>query len=152
MKPWIDRPFSQVIRLRIRVLWAMIALMLVYMVAVVELGGGDSRRMTDLAQLVYRVIFFGGLIYILARLARYKKMLRDRLRMQEQRLWEQDERNRYLHDKSGGVVMDALLIGLLFLTCTCALFDTGAFYAALAALALAGALKLAAYWWIRRMG
>ena len=152
MKPWIDRPFSQVIRLRIRVLWAMIALMLVYMVAVVELGGGDSRRMTDLAQLAYRVIFFGGLIYILARLARYKKMLRDRLRMQEQRLWEQDERNRYLHDKSGGVVMDALLIGLLFLTCTSALFDTRAFYAALAALAPAGPHKLPAYWWIRRMG
>ena len=47
MKPWSERPFSQVIRLRIRVLWGVIALMLVYMVAVAELGGGDSRRMTD---------------------------------------------------------------------------------------------------------
>lgn len=46
MKPWSERPFSQVIRLRIRVLWGVIALRLVYMVAVAELGGGDSRGMT----------------------------------------------------------------------------------------------------------
>ena len=152
MKPWIDRPFSQVIRLRIRVLWGVIALMLVYMVAVAELGGGDSRRMTDLAQFAYRAIFFGGLAYAIARLVGYKKMLRDRLRLREQLLAERDERNRYLHDKSGGLVMDVLLIGLLFLTCTCALFDMSAFYAAFAALAFAVALKLAAYWWARRMG
>ena len=152
MTPWSERPFSQVIRLRIRVLWGVIALMLVYMVAVAELGGGDSRRMTDLAQFAYRAIFFGGLAYAIARLVGYKKMLRDRLRLREQLLAERDERNRYLHDKSGGLVMDALLIGLLFLTCTCALFDMSAFYAAFAALAFAVALKLAAYWWARRMG
>lgn len=79
-------------------------------------------------------------------------MLRDRLRLREQLLAERDERNRYLHDKSGGLVMDVLLIGLLFLTCTCALFDMSAFYAAFAALAFAVALKLAAYWWARRIG
>lgn len=73
MKPWSERPFSQVIRLRIRVLWGVIALMLVYMVAVAELGGGDSRRMTDLAQFAYRAIFFGGLAYAIARLWATKK-------------------------------------------------------------------------------
>ena len=88
MKPWSERPFSQVIRLRIRVLWGVIALMLVYMVAVAELGGGDSRRMTDLAQFAYRAIFFGGLAYAIARLVGYKKMLRDRLRLREQLLAE----------------------------------------------------------------
>ena len=93
MKPWSERPFSQVIRLRIRVLWGVIALMLVYMVAVAELGGGDSRRMTDLAQFAYRAIFFGGLAYAIARLVGYKKMLRDRLRLREQLLAERDERH-----------------------------------------------------------
>ena len=79
MKPWSERPFSQVIRLRIRVLWGVIALMLVYMVAVAELGGGDSRRMTDLAQFAYRAIFYAGLAYAIARLVGSKKILRDRL-------------------------------------------------------------------------
>lgn len=34
---------------RVRLLWALLAAMLVYMVVVAELGGGDSRIMTPLA-------------------------------------------------------------------------------------------------------
>ena len=33
--------------------------MLAYMVLVAEMGGGDSRRMTDLASAVSRLLFFG---------------------------------------------------------------------------------------------
>ena len=57
---------------------------------------------------------------------------------------EQDERNQYLHDKSGGAALDILLVLLLFSTVTAALFSMAAFSAVfpllLAALAIKGGL------------
>ena len=58
---------------------------------------------------------------------------------------ETDERNRYLHDKSGGIVLDILLACLLFITLTASLFDMTAFYMSLAILAIAVVLKAGAY-------
>ena len=40
---------------------------------------------------------------------------------------ELDERNQYLHDKSGGIVADILLAILLFVTLTASMFDMAAF-------------------------
>ena len=42
--------YTDKIKWRIRILWMVLAAMLVYMVTVAELGGGDSRIMTGLAK------------------------------------------------------------------------------------------------------
>ena len=59
---------------------------------------------------------------------------------------ELDERNQYLHDKSGGVVWDILLIVLLGITVTAALFNMAAFYTSFTILGIAIVLKVSAYW------
>lgn len=137
-------PYAQIIRWRIRVSYALLVLMLAYMVLVAEMGGGDSRRMTDLASAVSRLLFFGGFGGVVSRIAHNKRLLRDRARLREQQMREQDERNQYLHDKSGGAALDILLVLLLFATVTAALFSMAAFSAVfpllLAALAIKGGL------------
>lgn len=142
--------YSKKIRLRVRGLWVLLALMLVYMVVVGETGGGDSRMMTDLASLASRVIFFGGMAWVIYRIHFNNSLLKDRLRLEEKLIEEQDERRRYLHDKSGGWVMDAMLIFLLFATTTAALYSMAAFHMAIGALGVALALKAGAYWVLRR--
>lgn len=136
-------PYAQIIRWRIRVSYALLVLMLAYMVLVAEMGGGDSRRMTDLASAVSRLLFFGGFGVVVSRIVHNKRLLRDRARLREQQMREQDERNQYLHDKSGGAALDILLV-LLFATVTAALFSMAAFSAVfpllLAALAIKGGL------------
>lgn len=133
------------IKWRIRILYLLLITMLVYMVTVVELGGGDSRIMTDLASQFSRIVFFGGMIYVITRIVHNKKLLGNRLLRKEQMQEETDERNRYLHDKSGGIVLDILLACLLFITLTASLFDMTAFYMSLAILAIAVVLKAGAY-------
>lgn len=145
MKKSDSLTYTQKIRLRIRFLWLALILMLVYMVVVSELGGGDSRMMTDLATTVSKVLFFGGMVYLIARIVHNKKLLQNRLRMKEQMRNEQDERNQYLHDKSGGTVLDLLLIVELFVTVTAALFNMPAFYTALCLLLVTLFLKITAY-------
>ena len=133
------------IKWRIRILYLLLIAMLVYMVTVVELGGGDSRIMTDLASQFSRIVFFGGMIYVITRIVHNKKLLGNRLLRKEQMQEETDERNRYLHDKSGGIVLDILLACLLFITLTASLFDMTAFYVSFAILAVALILKAGAY-------
>lgn len=145
MKRFDKMSYTDKIKWRIRISWLILIIMLVYMVIVGEFGGGDSRIMTDLANITSRVIFFGGFIYIAYRIHRNKNLLKDRAMLKEQMQAEQDERNQYLHDKSGGVVMDLLLVVLLFITTTAALFNMPAFYASFIILAVAVFLKSAAY-------
>ncbi len=133
------------IKWRIRILYLLLIAMLIYMVAVGELGGGDSRIMTNLANRFSRIVFFGGMAYVISRIVHNKKLLRNRLLLKEQRLEETDERNRYLHDKSGGIVLDILLACLLFITLTASLFDMTAFYVSFAILVIALVLKTGAY-------
>ena len=58
--------YSGKIKRRIRIQYLVLAAMLVYMPVVVELGGGDSRIMTDLARNFSRLVYFGGLAYMIA--------------------------------------------------------------------------------------
>ena len=95
--------YTQKIQWRIRVLWIILIFMLIYMVIVGEIGG-DSRIMTNQAHTVSSGIFFGGIIYIIARIIHNKKLIKNRLLLKEQLQMEQDERNQYLHDKSGGII------------------------------------------------
>jgi len=134
-------PYEEIIRWRIRLLWTLIAAILVYMVVISELGGGDSRIMTDLANFISDLILFGGIIYAGYRIWYNKKLLSNDWKRNQQQLEEQDERNAYLHTKSGGIVVDILLVAMLFTTVTAALFNMAAFYTSLALLLLAVFLK-----------
>ena len=145
MRKFNHLTYVEKIKWRIRVLWIVIIVMCVYMVIIGEVGGGDSRIMTDLAKSVSRIIFFGGFIYVCYRISKNKKLLKNRLLLKKQMLIEQDERNQYLHDKSGGTVLDILLIGLLFITVTSALFNMSAFYTSVIILSFAILLKITAY-------
>lgn len=137
--------FQDKIRWRIRILWTVLAFMAAYMVIAGETGGGDSRIMTRLAGTVSRLIFFGGAVYVFRRIYYNKSLLKNRMLLKKQMQMEQDERNRYLHDKSGGMVMDVLLLFLLFLTTTAALYNMAAFYTSFTILSAAVILKMAAY-------
>lgn len=145
MKNFDRLSYSEKIKWRIRILWITLIAMLIYIVIVGETGGGDSRIMTDLADAVSRVIIFGGIIYIAARIAHNKKLLKNRALLKDQLLKEKDERNQYLHDKSGGDVVDILLIVLLFITATAALYNMAAFYVSFSILVAAILLKAGAY-------
>ena len=136
--------YTDKIKWRTRILWAVLAGMLVYMVAAGELAG-DSRNMTDFANTAGDLIFFGGLAYVICSIVRNKRLLKNRQLLKEQMQAEQDERNQYLHDKSGGFVMDALLV-MLFAVMTASLVDMAAFYFTAVLLAAAVLLKWAAYW------
>lgn len=138
--------YSGKIKRRIRIQYLVLAAMLVYMPVVVELGGGDSRITTDLARNFSRLVYFGGLAYMIAGILRNKKVLGSSILLKEQMREEQDERNQYLHDKSGGLVMDILLVSLLFFTWTASLFHMAVFYTAFAVLALAAGLKALFYY------
>lgn len=150
MKSYSQLPFSKKIKWRIRLLWALFAAMIAYMILVAELGGGDSRMMTPLASQVSRIGFFGGMAYVLYRIYRLKKLLSNRGALREKQLEELDERRRYLHDKSGGTALDCLLLLLLGVTVTTALFDMTAFYTSYALLCAAAVIKAAFYFFYSR--
>ncbi len=145
-----SKPFADVIRLRIRLLWLLVAAMMVYMVIIVVLGGGDSRVMNDSAEKMYRIIYFGGLVYVGWRIYENKKLLKDRLLRKEQLQKEMDEHRRWVHDKSGGLFADVLLFLLLVVTCTAALFNMAAYAVSLAILLAALALKGCLYLYYNR--
>ncbi len=145
MKTTEKRRYTERIRWRIRWLWCAIAAMMVYMVAVGELGGGDPRVLPEMARTVSDLMFFGGLAFLIWRLVRNRRLLRDRELRKEQFCQEQDERNRFLHNQSGGIVLDFLLAALFIATMTAGMFSTDGFYMAAFLLILAVVLKGAAY-------
>ena len=130
------------IKRRIWACWGVLVLMAAYMVLIGELGLGDSRIMTPLATLSSRVIFFGGMGWVISRIVWYKRLLREPDRQEERR---RDERDQYLYEKSGGIVLDLLLLVLLLVTCTAALWDMRAFYVSLILLACALILKFGSW-------
>ena len=137
--------YTDKIKWRIRISWMILVAMLIYMFIVAETGGGDSRIMTDLANTVSGIIFFGGMIYVIVRIVHNKKLLKNRLLMKEQMKLEQDERNQYLHDKSGGTVLDILLVFLLFVTVTTALYNMTAFHISISIIDFTIFLKMGTY-------
>ncbi len=130
---------------RIRILWLILFGMLAYLFLISGLGGENPRIMTELEENTSRFIYFGGLIYVIYSIIHNKKFLQDRELLKEQMQIEEDERKLYLHDKSGGIVLDILLVLLLFMTCTTAFFHTIAFYTSASILAIAILIKVGAY-------
>lgn len=144
MKNFKSLSYTKKIQLRICVLWLLLIFMIVYMIFMGTFFG-DSRKMSDLADIVSRTGFFGSFIYVIVRIVRNKKLLRNYYLLRLQMRKELEERNQYLHDKSGGTVMDLLLLFLLFLTVTMALINMPAFYTAFLSFLTALCLKAGFY-------
>lgn len=143
MKNWSKMPFATKIKWRIRLLWLLLIGMLAYIVAISELGGGDSRIMTPLADAFSNVVLFGGMIWVGIRIRHNKKLLENSFRMKQKQQEERDERNRYLHQISGGLVLDIMLVVLVFATLIASLFDMHIFYVCFGILTVAVVSKTA---------
>jgi len=150
MKTFRKLSFSEKIKWRIRGLWLLLLFMLAYMVFIGEMGLGDSRMMTSLAEHFSRSCFFGGMIWVIYKIVQNKKLLKNQNMLRGKKKEEQDERNQYLHDKSGGTVWDIMLICLLFITLTASLTNMAAFYTSFTILSLMVALKCVFYFMYRR--
>jgi len=137
--------YSEKIRWRNRLLYLLLLVMLVYMIVIGELHLGDSRIMSGMAETVSRIIFFGGMIWVVRKIICNKRLLKEPVLLREQMTVERDERNQYLHDKSGGLVWDILFVCLLFVTLTASLTNMAAFYTSFVLLCMAILLKLTAY-------
>lgn len=144
MKRIADWPRRKKIQWKLRLLWALLALMLVYMVVVGETGG-DSRIQTRLAEVFGRIAYFGGLGVIVWRIVHNRRLLRDRQKLREDAARERDERAQSLHDRSGGAVVDALLVAELLLTMTLSFYNMAAFHTALLCLGMTALFKAAAW-------
>ena len=140
----MNNGYQKKIRRRIALWWFVIAAQLVWMV-IVGKTGGDSRMMTQLAATAGRILYFGMMIFAGCRIRYNRNLLNDRLLLKEQALRERDERNRALHQLSGGMVMDIMLTALYLLTMTAAFYSMPVFYTAYSLLLLAAALKSGAF-------
>lgn len=138
--------YTQSIRWRIRLLWAALAAMLIFMVCIGEAGLRDSRVITGLAYTGGNLLYWGGLAWIIFRIAVNRRMLRDRARLKAQQLLEWDERNQHIHRMSGGWVMDAVLLMCYLATVVASCCNMAAFYAAFGLLTCAALLKAGAVW------
>ncbi len=146
MKNYKNKSFKEKVKLRILMLRATIILMFIYIIILAEMGFGDSRIITGLAQNVSNIIFLGGMIYILRKISYNKKLLQDKLLRLDEEIKEADERKKFLHDKSGGVVVDILLLTLLIITFTTALINMTAFNVSFAILMITIILKATSYY------
>lgn len=147
MRKWSKMSFAARVKWRIRLFWMLLITMFAYMVVISELGGGDSRIVTPMADIFSDLVLFGGMIYVAFRIRYYNKLLENSFQMKAKQQEERDERNRYLHQVSGGVVLDILLVVLVFATLTASLFDMAVFYTCFTVLAVALLTK-----WIVRAG
>ena len=144
--------FSEKIIRRNWILRFVLLLMFVYMVVVGELGLGDSRYMSRMAADVSRLIFFGGMIWVIRKIILNKKLLSNKDLLKEKMQQETDEWNQRLYEKSGGIVWDIVLISQLFITLTTSLMNMPAFYASFSTLMVLVATKAVIFFYFKRNG
>lgn len=140
-----NQPFSKIVKKRIYTLWTVLALLLVFMVLVGEKGLIDSRYTTDLSRLSYKLLYFGGLIYTIYKIHYNRSLLKNKEKLQQEKILELDERTQWIHEKSGGLVMDILLLCLAAATCVLSFVDINAFNTSVSILLFTVLLKIAAY-------
>ena len=133
------------IKMRIAAYGGLLLLMIVFMVVVGEMGLGDSRVMSELADRVSSSILFGGMIYVITRIVHWHKILKDKYIIQAEFATEVDERKEFLHYKSGGFLFDIMLFALLCITCATGVSNEVAFRTSFVILLIAVSLKAIGY-------
>ena len=140
-------PFSQIVKRRIYLLWAVLALLLAFMVLVGEKGLIDSRYTTGLSQLSYKALYFGGVIYTIYKIHYNRSLLKNKEKLRQEKILALDERTQWVHEKSGGPIMDIFLLCLAAAACALSFVDISAFNTAVSILFFAVLLKIAAYFY-----
>ena len=142
-------PFAKVVKRRIYLLWAVLVLLLVFMALVGEKGLIDSRYTTELSRFAYKTLYFGGVIYIIYKIRYNRSLLKDKEKLRREKILALDERTQWVHEKSGGLVMDIFLLCLAAAVCVLSFVDIRAFNTAVSILFFALFLKIAAYFHYR---
>ena len=70
----------------------------------------DSRTMTQSARNVSSLIIFGGILLFLVLHHRTSRLLRDRTEQNRQKIRENDERRKYIHDRSNTLTLEVLFV------------------------------------------
>lgn len=143
--------YVQTLRWRVWALWAELAMVVVYLVLVTELETLGLLQIVDVADLVSRALPLAAIVYLLVRIFLDKRQLRAQVNRLEQHQ-EPELRARFLHEKSGGVVMDIVLFGLLLAALIATLVNLTAFYTVFFLLLFALLVKLIAYLLFSRLG
>ena len=79
-------PFSQIVKRRIYLLWAVLALLLAFMVLVGEKGLIDSRYTTGLSQLSYKALYFGGVIYTSYKIHYNRSLIKNKEKLRQEKI------------------------------------------------------------------
>ena len=145
MKNYSYNDYVRRIKMRIAAYWGLLLLMIVFMVAVGEMGLSDSRVMSALALRVSSCILFGGMIYAITRIIHWNKILKDNYVIRAEFATEVDERKEFLHYKSGGPLFDIMLFALLCITCVTGVSNEAAFRTSFGILLIAVSLKAIGY-------
>ena len=143
------RPFCQVVNRRLYLLWAVLALRLAFMALVGEKGLIDSRYTTGLSQLSYIALYFGGVIYTIYKTHYNRSLLKNKEKLRQEIILALDERSQWVHEKSGGPIMDIFLLCLAAAACALSFVDISAFNTAVSILFFAVLLKIAAYFYYK---
>ena len=150
MKCFDGTTYTKQLRRRLIGWIVMLIIHIAYLVFLSEIGGGDSRIQTREMHTAMAVIGFGGIAWMTRKIYIIRRLLRNPMMQKEKLINEKDERNRYLHDKSGGDVWDLQLVGLLAVTLTTSMFNREAFFAVSSLLIFSVSLKLGFYLWHSR--
>ena len=70
----------------------------------------NSRTMTQSARNVSSLIIFGGILLFLVLHHRTSRLLRDRIEQNRQKIRENDERRKYIHDRSNTLTLEVLFV------------------------------------------
>jgi ABC-type transport system involved in multi-copper enzyme maturation permease subunit len=105
-----DEEFREVLKARIYLFLSMILLGVITMVLSIIFSNGKYAYLTPFTNGIYSG--FGGAILVIGIIfmIRTKKVLRNEKRLKETRLWEQDERNKLISQKTRSATAIILII------------------------------------------
>ena len=90
----------------------------------------DSRTMTQSARNVSSLIIFGGILLFLVLHHRTSRLLRDRTEQNRQKIRENDERRKYIHDRSNTLTLEVLFVAGILAVLVLSYVNMAAFQAA----------------------
>lgn len=140
-----SKTFMDRVKFKVWVLRICLFLMIAYMLIVGESGLGDFRMMNLAGEIICKTIYFSGLMFIVIRFMYNRNLFLGRNKAMTEKRRREHERKYFLHEKSGGIVVDTILMLLLFASCITALWDIGAFYVTSGMLIVGVVMKVIVY-------
>lgn len=142
-----NQSFTQKIKKRIHILWLVLIALLILMIAIGEIGIIDSRYTTNMSEIAYKFIYFGSLVYVIYKINYNKKILKNSQKLKEEKIRELDERTQWVYEKSGGIIVDIIILGLTLFTWTLAFIDIFAFNTSIIILFFVVIVKIVSYFY-----